>query len=69
MARQKKQQEAAWAICISHPDGTIGWLVGEDLDVKTYPSKEDAEKSLKQMKRGSHYSWHHPIEIKEFTGF
>ena len=69
MAKQSKKQINGWGICILNPDGTYGWIVGDGLDVKTYPSKEDAEKSLKQMMRGSHYSWHYPIEIKEFTGF
>lgn len=71
MARPKKQasDKPVWAICIHHPDNTCGWFVGEDADVKTYSSQEEAEKSLKQMKRNSKYSWSLPIEVKEFTGF
>lgn len=73
MARSKKQldnNQQAWAICTHHPDGTCGWLVDYNtLDVRTYSSPEEAEKALKQMKRNSHYSWSHPTEIKEFTGF
>lgn len=67
MARPKKKQPA-WGICVHHPDGTCGWVIGNDLEVLTYPSQEDAEKAFKQMKRKTHYSWSLPIEIKEFTG-
>lgn len=71
MARPKKQtsDKPVWAICVYHPDNTCGWLIGNDADVKTYPSSEEAEKALKQMKCGNHYSWSMPTEVKEFTGF
>ena len=72
MARPKKQEnneKLVWAICINYPDKTCGWLLGNDLEVKTYSSPEEAEKALKQIKRGDHYSWNLPVEVKEFTGF
>ena len=72
MARLKKLIDGAyppWGICVHHPDHSVGWIVGEDMEVLTYHTQEEAEKALKQMKRGKHYSWHHPTEVKEFTGF
>jgi hypothetical protein len=71
MARPKKQtnDKPVWAICVYHPNNICGWLIGEDKDVKTYPSQEDAEKALKQMKRNTRYSWSSPTEVKIFTGF
>ena len=40
MARPKKQtsNEPIWAICVQHPDGTCGWIVGEGAEVITYPT-------------------------------
>lgn len=69
MARPKKQtnNEPAWVICVQHPDGTCGWIVGEGAEVITYPTLEEAEKALKQMKRNTKYSWSLPVEVKEFT--
>lgn len=71
MARPKKQasDKPVWAICICYSDNTCGWLLNEDLDVKTYSTQEEAEKSLKQMKRNPHYSWSLPMETRIFTGF
>ena len=71
MARPNKKTDnkPVWAICIHHSDGTFGWLIGEDADVKTYSTPEEAEKDLKRMKRGDHYSWNVQTEVKEFTGF
>lgn len=69
MARPKKQSnEPAWAICMYNPDGTCGWFVDENTEVKTYPTQEEAEKSLKQLKRNTKYSWSLPVEVKEFKG-
>lgn len=62
----------AFAVCVIHPDNTIGWLLGSGdrgLDVKTYPSKEAAEKAIAQMKKNPHYSWGLPMEAREFSGF
>lgn len=62
----------AFAICVIHPDSTTGWLLGggeRGLDVKTYPSKEAAEKAIIQMKKNPHYSWSLPMEAREFLGF
>lgn len=72
MARPKKQvdnNQPMWAIRVSYPDNTYGWLLDNDLDVKTYSSPEEAEKALKQIKRSQNYSWSIPVEVKEFTGF
>lgn len=71
MARPKRQisDKPVWAICVHYNNNAFGWLIGEDADVKTYSSQEDAEKMLKQMKRNSKYSWSLPMEVKEFTGF
>ena len=51
MARPKKQvsDKPVWAICVHHSDGTCGWLIGEDTDVKTYSTPEEAEKDLKRQ--------------------
>ena len=71
MARPKKQidDKPVWAICVCHPDNTCGWLIDNSLEVKTYSTQEEAEKSLKQMKRNPHYSWSLPMEARVFTGF
>lgn len=68
MARPKRQTDGkpAWGIYIYYPDNTCGWIVGEGANVITYPTQEEAEKSLKQMKRNKKYSWSLPIEVKEF---
>ena len=69
MARPKKEinDKPLWAICIYHPDNTCGWIVGEGAKVVTYPTQEEAEKALRQMKRNTKYSWSLPMEAKEFT--
>jgi len=69
MARPKKQisNEPVWGLCVQHPDGTCGWIVGEGAEVITYPTQEEAEKALRQTKRNTKYSWSHPIEVKEFN--
>ena len=69
MARPKKETNTApaWAICIYHPDDTCGWIVGEGAEVVTYPTQEEAEKVLRQMKRNTKYSWSLPMEAKEYT--
>lgn len=71
MARPKKQisDKPVWAICTHYPDKKCGWVVNENKEVKTYPTQEEADKSLKQMKRNTKYLWSLPMEVKEFTGF
>ena len=69
MARPKKQNDKpAWAICVIHPDDTCGWIVDEGAEVVTYPTQEEAEKALRQMKCNKKYSWSLPVEVKEFKG-
>lgn len=66
--KANKPKKKGWGICVTHPDGSCGWLVGEDLDVQTYPTKEEAENALTQMKKNPHYTWSLLIEAKEFHG-
>lgn len=57
-----------WGICVPHLYGQCGWLVGDDMQVLTYDSQEEAAKALRRMKRNKRYSWSLPMEIKKFTG-
>ena len=67
-----KDESSVFAVCVKHPDGTVGWLLGNGergTEVKTYPSKEAAEKAITQLKKNPHYSWSLPMEAQEFSGF
>ncbi len=72
MARKKNVcigDSQTYAICVTYPNQSVGWLIGggkNGLDVKTYPSKEAAEKAMEQMKKNPHYSWNLPMEVREF---
>lgn len=61
-----------FAVCIVNPDGTLGWLTGDGergTEVKTYVSKEAAERAIAQMKKSPRYSWSLPLEARAFDGF
>lgn len=62
----------AFAVCIVNPDDTAGWLTGggeRGTDVKTYATKEAAERAIAQLKKNPHYSWSLPLEARAFGGF
>lgn len=56
-----------WAICVCHDDGTIGWLLNQDTEVKIYPTAEDAEKAMKQIRKDKRYSWNVKTEVREYS--
>ncbi len=58
-----------YGIRITHEKSMVGWVVGEDGDVLLFPTKQEAEKSLKQMKSNDRYSWNCNVEVAEFSGF
>lgn len=64
------ETDGRYAICLIYSNGDVGWLLGggeRGLDVKTYPTKDAASKSLAQMKKGFHYSWNVSAEIREYS--
>ena len=61
-----------FAIRITYPDKTFGWLLGggdRGVDVRTFPSMEAAEKAIAQLKKDQHYSWSLLVEAQEYVGF
>lgn len=74
MARKivSTDDSGGFAVCCIHADQSVGWLLGageRGTDVKTYPTKEAAEKAISQMKKNPRYSWNCILEAREFTGF
>lgn len=63
------EEHNVYALCVLHIDGTVGWLLNEKADVKTYDSTEAAERDRKRILKDSRYSWTDPVEVREFRGF
>lgn len=61
-----------YAICYIHAD-CVGWAIGggsDGLDVRTWPTREEAEKEMRRMKRVQWwYAYKDPMEVRWFDGF
>lgn len=73
MARRKivesEQVSDKYGIALIHPDGDVGWIVGNNADVALFATEAEAQKHLKALKRNKNYSWKVTTEVRKFTGF
>lgn len=64
--------ETRFAIRLTYSNNTFGWVLGDGdrgVEVRTFSSKEAAEKAIAQLKKDRHYSWNLQIEAQEYAGF
>ena len=68
---RKEEQMPKYGIRITNeePRPCVGWIIGEDRDVRLFPDKSKAASYMKEMLKDSRYSWNCKVEVAEFTGW
>ena len=68
---RKEEQMPKYGIRITNegPRLCIGWIIGEDRDVRLFPDKAKATSFMKELLKDSRYSWNCKVEVAEFTGW
>ena len=68
---RKEEQMPKYGIRITNeePRPCVGWIMGEDRDVRLFPDKAKAASYMKEMLKDSRYSWNCKVEVAEFTGW
>lgn len=65
MGRKIVSQSKLYGIRVQHTDNAVGWLTGKDASVLSFATPEEAQRALRQIKRGSHYSWNCEVDVAE----
>ena len=58
-----------YGIRVTHNDGVVGWIVGQDGEVLLFKTEKEAQKRLNAMRKDNRYSWNCNVEVAEFAGF
>ena len=68
MAGQKKIKAAKseFAIAVTHPDGSVGFLAAPDGFVETYSTKVLAEAAMAQKRQDKRYTWSLPMDVRRY---
>ncbi len=40
--------------------------MGPDCDVLTFPTRREAERTLKKLMKDDNYTWSHPVEVRPY---
>lgn len=66
MARKIVKEPLKFGLLVRKKNGDPdGWLVGAN-GVLLFPSGEEAEKTLKKMKKDTHYTWSLPVVVAPY---
>lgn len=58
-----------YGIRITHNDGVVGWIVGQNGEVLLFNTEKEAKKKLNSMIKNENYSWNCIAEVAKFAGF
>lgn len=63
------EEKPKYGIRVKHDDGLIGWIAGENGDIRRFETLNEARKWLEESKSSGKYSWNCEAAAMEFTGF
>lgn len=63
-----KEEPKPYGIRVTYPDGSSGWVVGQDKKCMAFASEGEAVKAMRRMKRDTRYTWNCTVEVAKLGG-